>query len=108
MTGIGLWTRKLRLPPDSGLLLLRKPNTLRPGYPPMKSAPQLFALAAFMLLICAGPVAAGSGEALFGNYWQGFIEFWRSTFQKQNGVVMGVLAVGAVALFIITRGKWRK
>ena len=29
-------------------------------------------------------------------------------FQKQNGVVMGVLGVGAVSLFIITRGKWKK
>jgi hypothetical protein len=65
-------------------------------------------MALLVLVIFAGPVAAGTGEPLFGNYWQGFLDFWKGTFQKQNGVIMGVLGVGAVALFIITRGKWRK
>jgi hypothetical protein len=74
----------------------------------MKPAPRLFFLALLALVMFAGPVAASSGDPLFGNYWQGFLDFWKTTFQKQNGVVMGVLGVGAIALFIITRGKWRK
>lgn len=74
----------------------------------MTPAPRLFALTLLALITLAGPVAAGSGEPLFGNYWQGFLDFWKGTFQKQNGVVMGVLGVGAVALIIITRGKWQK
>jgi hypothetical protein len=47
-------------------------------------------------------------STLFGNYWHDFIEHWKSVFQQQNGVVMGVIALGIVALFIITRGKWKK
>jgi hypothetical protein len=74
----------------------------------MNSTPRLFALAVLTLLLLAAPVAAGTGGALFGNYWNSFLEFWKGMFQKQNGVVMGVLGVGAVALFIITRGKWQK
>ena len=41
-------------------------------------------------------------------YWSGFLDHWRGVFQQQNGVVMGALLVGAVCLFIITRGKWKK
>ena len=61
----------------------------------MKPAPQLFLLAVLVLLIFAGPVAASSGDPLFGSYWQGFLDFWKATLKKQNGVVMGVLGVGA-------------
>jgi hypothetical protein len=74
----------------------------------MKPTPRLFALVALVLLLLAAPAAAGTGGALFGSYWQSFLEFWQGMFQKQNGVVMAVLGVGAVALFIITRGKWQK
>ena len=75
----------------------------------MKSAPRLFALALLLLLVVAGPaMAAERSGAIFGGYWQGFLDFWQALFQKQNGVVMGVLGVGVVALFIITRGKWNK
>jgi len=74
----------------------------------MKPASRVFALTLLLLLLFAGPAAAGTGGALFGGYWEGFIEFWKSVFQKQNGVVMAVLGVGAIALFIITRGKWQK
>jgi hypothetical protein len=69
----------------------------------------LLTAALFIVFLFAEPVGATPpGGAVFGSYWQEFIDFWRGVFQKQNGVVMGVLGVGAVALFIITRGKWRK
>ena len=76
----------------------------------MKPASRLFALAVLLLLGLASPVAAATSAgstALFGGYWQSFVAYWQDLFQKQNGVVMGILAVGALALFIITRGKWR-
>jgi hypothetical protein len=75
----------------------------------MSSAPRLFALALLALMILAGPLMAADGKAaIFGGYWQGFIEFWQNLFQRQSGVVMGVIGVGIVALLIITRGKWNK
>jgi hypothetical protein len=49
-----------------------------------------------------------STTPLVANYWDGFIKHWTGVFQQQNGIVMGTLVVGAVCLFIITRGKWRK
>ena len=69
-----------------------------------------FALAAFALLLLANPVAAAEpGSPVFAaSYWDGFIEHWTGVFQKQNGVVLAALLVGAVCLFIITRGKWKK
>jgi hypothetical protein len=68
------------------------------------------ALAVFLLLFLASPaLAAGpGGAAVFGDYWDKFLAHWKGVFQQQNGIVMGVLCVGAVALFIITRGKWQK
>ncbi len=68
-----------------------------------------FALAACALLLLASPaVAAPAPQAVFGSYTKEFLDYWKGVFQKQNGVVMGVLGLGAVALFIITRGKWQK
>ena len=76
----------------------------------MRRAPRLFSLAILLLLLLASPAAASSHDpALFGGYWESCLEWWQGSFQKQNGVVMGVLALGAVALLIITRsGKWQK
>lgn len=49
----------------------------------------------------------GASDTCFAtsNYWHGFIEHWKSAIAKRNGVVMLVLALGLVALIIITRGK---
>jgi hypothetical protein len=76
----------------------------------MRPTSRLFTLTLFVLAILAGPVAAADhGSAVFGGYWQSCLEYWQGTFQKQNGVVMGVIGVGVVALLIITRsGKWQK
>jgi hypothetical protein len=67
-------------------------------------------IAAFALLSTAGPVAAAEAGSptLVATYWDGFLEHWTGVFQKQNGVVMAALLIGAVCLFIITRGKWKK
>jgi hypothetical protein len=71
----------------------------------------LFPLAALAVLFTAAPAAAadpGPSALIAGGYWSGFVDHWHGVFQKQNGIVMGTLVVGALCLFIITRGKWRK
>jgi hypothetical protein len=67
-------------------------------------------LTALAVAATAAPAQAASpgGPALLADYWAGFIEHWSGVFQKQNGIVMSALLVGAVCLFIITRGKWKK
>ena len=70
-------------------------------------------LAALGVGFTAGPAAAseiapGGYTPPLASYWEGFIEHWSGVFQRQNGIVMGVVLVGALCLFIITRGKWRK
>ena len=73
-----------------------------------------FFLAALAVLLVVGPALAAPagaepGAPLFAkSYIDGFIEHWEGVFQKQNGVIMAALLVGAVCLFIITRGKWKK
>ena len=76
----------------------------------MRPSFRLFALTLFLLLGLAAPVgAAEQGQALFGGYWDACLDYWQGVFQKQNGVVMGVLGVGVVALLIIMKsGKWQK
>ena len=67
-------------------------------------------VAALAVLLTAAPAGAAEagGPALLAGYWTGFVDHWRGVFQKQNGIVLGTLVLGAVCLFIITRGKWRK
>ena len=67
-------------------------------------------LVAAALAASAGPAAASSAPVtpLFGGYASGFIDHWTEFFKKQNGIIMAALGVGAVSLFIITRGKWIK
>jgi hypothetical protein len=71
---------------------------------------RFLALAVFALLLTAEPVAAADAgsPALLAGYWAGFVDHWTGVFQKQNGIVLGTLLVGALCLFIITRGKWKK
>lgn len=67
-----------------------------------------FALAACAALATALPARAADSGALVAGYWTEFYEHWAGLLKQQNGVVMATLGVGAVCLFIITRGKWRK
>jgi hypothetical protein len=68
------------------------------------------ALALLLFLLLAGPARAAEtpAPALIAGYWGEFLDHWRGVFQKQNGIVMGTIVMGAICLFIITRGKWRK
>jgi hypothetical protein len=66
----------------------------------------LLTLAALAVACTANPAAAA--DAPLASYWSGFIDHWSGAFKKQNGIVMFALLVGAVCLFVITRGKWRK
>jgi hypothetical protein len=76
----------------------------------------LVLLATFVVALAADPATAASATQtttpntvpLVADYWSGFMEYWTAFFKKQNGIVMTALLVGAVCLFIITRGKWRK
>jgi hypothetical protein len=76
----------------------------------MKIRFRALVLALLLIPLLATPAVAaeGRGAAVFGGYWQAFLDYWESAFLRQNGIVMGVLGLGAAALFIITRGKWRK
>jgi hypothetical protein len=77
----------------------------------MKIRFRTLVLTLLLIPLLASPAAAADGHAsaaVFGGYWQAFLDYWESAFMRQNGIVMGVLGLGAVALFIITRGKWRK
>ena len=70
---------------------------------------RLFAPAVLVLALTAAPAAAAPSPApLFAGYWHDFIEHWGGALKQQNGIIMVALGVGAVALFIITRGKWLK
>ena len=66
-------------------------------------------LAALLLLLATAPVAVAAPPALdppFGaGYWSGFVSFWGDWFKNRNAVLFSVLVIGAIAIFIITRGK---
>jgi hypothetical protein len=70
---------------------------------------KLMSLAFLLLLASAHPLSAAEPHgALFAGYWTGFVEHWTKVFQQQNGIGMAILGLGVVAIFIITRGKWKK
>lgn len=74
----------------------------------MKTSLAIF-FTCFLLLASAAPAAASEpGAVLFGGYWSAFIDHWEGVFQQQSGITVGVIVVGILALFIITRGKWLK
>jgi hypothetical protein len=56
----------------------------------------------------ATPCQAADPSLWAAGYWQDFLDYWRGVLNRQDGVVMTVLAAGAVALFIITRVKGNK
>lgn len=61
-------------------------------------------IAALLIMAAlAGPATAAPFAQQ--NYLSGFVEHWKSTAGKQNTIVVGVLFVGALGIFIITRGK---
>jgi hypothetical protein len=75
---------------------------------PMKTT-RAVVFACLLLLAGAGPVSAGeSSAALLGSYWSSFVDHWQRMFQQQDGITVGIILVGLLALFIITRGKWVK
>lgn len=67
-------------------------------------------LVAAALAASSGPASASAtpGAPLFGGFVSNFVDHWTDFFKKQNGIVLAALGVGAVSLFIITRGKWIK
>ncbi|MEZ6139694.1 MAG: hypothetical protein R3B84_03900 [Zavarzinella sp.] len=46
--------------------------------------------------------------AFAGSYWYSFKAYWTRVISSQNGYVMFALGMGAIGIFIISRGKWKK
>lgn len=69
---------------------------------PQKASLRPAAIAAAVSLLLAPAPAFANG------YWTGFKRFWSSFLADVDGVVLTALVVGAISLFIITRGKWGK
>ena len=70
-----------------------------------------FALAVGLLAATAAPVPAAEplfAKSVVAKYWDGFKEYWGGAFKNQSAVTMIVLGTGALGLFIITRGRWKK
>ena len=65
-------------------------------------------VAVAVLLVSAGVASAAGGPVVGASYWAGFTDFWAGAFKKQGGIVWLTLGVGAVCVFILTRGKWKK
>ena len=75
---------------------------------------RILATTVLVLALAAGTAAPASAAPLFAakssvqKYWDGFKEYWGGAFKNQSAVTMVVIGTGLVALFIITRGKWKK
>jgi hypothetical protein len=68
-----------------------------------------FAACLLAALLCTPDASAAVvGASSFRSYWHNFVDFWTSDFLRQGGIVITVLVCGAIGIFIITRGKWRK
>ena len=74
----------------------------------MRTPSKFFLFALALAVLTPSLAAASAGGAVFGGYWQNFLDHWLGYFEKQQGVVLIALGVGALSLFIITRGKWKK
>ncbi|QEL13218.1 hypothetical protein [Limnoglobus roseus] len=72
---------------------------------------QTFAVAALFVL-AAPPLAAAeplfAQKSVLHKYWDGFADYWGGSLKSQSTITMVVVGTGAIALFIITRGKWKK
>lgn len=65
-------------------------------------------LCTLMLLASCDTIQASECFASSNSYWIGFRDYWLSAFRRQNTMVLAVVGLGALGIFIITRGKWRK
>jgi hypothetical protein len=74
----------------------------------MKTLTRTLTALAVVALSASPAFAAYSKPSLVTRYWRDFKEYWSGAFENQGAVVMITLAAGAVAMFIITRGKWKK
>jgi hypothetical protein len=75
-------------------------RTMKPN--PVRTTWRLAVLGAVASVLSSPAPAAAS------SYWSGFKKFWGEYLADSNGVVTTALVVGAISLFIITRGKWVK
>ncbi len=75
-------------------------NTMKHVINRIRFAPVTVGTLAVLLLLPTPSFAAG--------FWSGFKNYWVGFIGAQNGIVMTVLGLGALGIFIVTRGKWRK
>ncbi len=66
-----------------------------------------------MLIVPLGACGAcqstpGVYASSIGGFWQGFTHYWSRLVTSVDGVVMMAIGLGALGIFIITRGKWIK
>ena len=73
------------------------------------SRPLLIALAVLLAVPAAASAADLAPPLAAGGYWGQFTDYWAGRFKQQSGMVLAVLAVGAVGIGIIVLGnKWKK
>jgi hypothetical protein len=65
-------------------------------------------LAMTLLMMTASDARAAGKPSMMYRYWRDFKEYWLGSFENQGSIVLVTLLVGALAIFIITRGKWKK
>jgi streptogramin lyase len=76
--------------------------------PAVHTAPTSLRTPAAPTALATPATPAALDPVLLADYASEFLDYWKKQFQKQNTIMMSVLGVGIVALFIITRSKWRK
>ena len=73
---------------------------------------RVLAVATIAIALIAPPALAAPDKSpsapLLGSYFDELVDHWMGKAKQQNSVVLIALGVGAVGLFIITRGKWIK
>jgi len=61
-----------------------------------------------MALVCSATPALAT-PPLAAGYGEGFVEYWKKTFQKQDSIVMYTVGFGAVLILVLlSSGKWGK